>query len=100
MKRVVNCIIELSSIIEDFTFESSVIPASDAFEKPEILYIDDEEDNLFVFKAAFRRFYKVHTALAGAEGLEILKHKDVVLVITDQRMPRMTGVQFLQNLPA
>lgn len=86
--------------MESFTFDSSVIPASNALEKPEILYIDDEEDNLFVFKAAFRRFYKVHTALSGEEGLEILKHKDVALVITDQRMPRMTGVQFLQNLPA
>jgi len=74
--------------------------APDLLEKPEILHIDDEEDNLFVFKAAFRRFYKVHTALSGEEGLEILKDKDVSLVITDQRMPRMTGVQFLQNLPA
>jgi len=84
--------------MENFAFEKSVITASDALGKPEILYIDDEEDNLFVFKAAFRRFYKVYTAQSGEEGLEILKEKDISLVITDQRMPRMTGVQFLQNI--
>ena len=85
--------------MENFTLEKPVeIPLEQA-EKPEILYIDDEEDNLLVFKAAFRRHYKVHTAQSGEEGLEILKEKDVSLVITDQRMPRMTGVQFLQHLP-
>ena len=85
--------------MENLTFEKSVTAGPDLLDKPEILYIDDEEDNLFVFKAAFRRFYKVYTAKSGEEGLEILKEKDVSLVITDQRMPRMTGVQFLQNLP-
>lgn len=74
------------------------LPA-ETYDKPSILYIDDEEDNLIVFKSAFRRFYKVHTALSGEEGLEILKTQDISVVITDQRMPRMTGVQFLKNLP-
>jgi class 3 adenylate cyclase len=68
-------------------------------DKPSILYIDDEEDNLIVFKSAFRRFYKVHTAISGEEGLEIFRNENIALVITDQRMPHMTGVQFLQNLP-
>lgn len=68
-------------------------------EKLSILYIDDEEDNLIVFKSAFRRFYKVYTANSGEEGLQILNTEDIALVITDQRMPRMTGVQFLQSLP-
>lgn len=68
-------------------------------EKLSILYIDDEEDNLIVFKSAFRRFYKVYTATSGEEGLQILNTEDIALVITDQRMPRMTGVQFLQSLP-
>lgn len=69
--------------------------------KPEhtILYVDDEEDNLTVFKSAFRRNYKVITALSAAEGLEIVKNEHVDLIITDQRMPHMTGIQFLKNLP-
>lgn len=64
-----------------------------------ILYVDDEEDNLTVFKSAFRRNYKVITALSAAEGLEIVKNEHVDLIITDQRMPHMTGIQFLKNLP-
>ena len=68
-------------------------------EKVHILYVDDEEDNLIVFRSAFRRYYKVHTATSGEQGLEILKNEPVALVITDQRMPNMTGVQFLKQLP-
>ena len=85
--------------MENFTLAKPDTVPGDPSEKPEILYIDDEVDNLLVFKSAFRRHYKVHTAQSGEEGLEILKEKDVSLVITDQRMPRMTGVQFLQHLP-
>ncbi|WP_146899946.1 adenylate/guanylate cyclase domain-containing protein [Adhaeribacter aerolatus] len=85
--------------MENLTLEQPVLTSLDNSDKPEILYIDDEEDNLLVFKSAFRRHYKVHTAISGEEGLAILQEKDVSLVITDQRMPRMTGVQFLQNLP-
>ena len=68
-------------------------------EKYSILYIDDEEDNLVVFKAAFRRYYNIHTATSGQEGLSILQNIPIPLIITDQRMPEMTGIQFLQELP-
>ncbi|HEY1038977.1 MAG TPA: response regulator, partial [Bacteroidia bacterium] len=64
-----------------------------------ILYVDDEEDNLVVFKSAFRRNYNVLTATSAAEGLEIVKHQAVDMIITDQRMPLMTGIQFLKSLP-
>jgi hypothetical protein len=40
-------------------------------EKPNILYIDDEEDNLVVFKAAFRRDYKIFTALSADDSHRI-----------------------------
>ena len=63
-----------------------------------ILYIDDEEDNLTVFNATFRRSYKVHLALSGREGLEIMEKHNIHLVITDQRMPDMTGIQFLEQI--
>ena len=67
--------------------------------KPSILYVDDEEDNLFVFKSAFRRDYNIFTALSGVEGLEIFKKEKISVIITDQRMPHMTGTQFLQQIP-
>jgi len=65
-----------------------------------ILYVDDEENNLNSFRAALRRYYNVFTALSGEEGIEILKRNDIHVVVTDQRMPNMTGVQFLQHIPS
>ena len=51
-----------------------------------ILYVDDEENNLNSFRAALRRDYNVFTALTGEEGLEILGKNDIHVVVTDQRM--------------
>jgi class 3 adenylate cyclase/FixJ family two-component response regulator len=64
-----------------------------------ILYVDDEVNNLNSFRAALRRNYNVFTAQSGEEGLEIFSHNDIQVIVTDQRMPGMTGVQFLQQLP-
>lgn len=62
-----------------------------------ILYVDDEPQNLISFKATFRREYTIYTATGGQEGMEILRQHHVHLIITDQRMPGMTGVQFLEK---
>ncbi|MGK2864129.1 MAG: adenylate/guanylate cyclase domain-containing protein [Chitinophagaceae bacterium] len=64
-----------------------------------VLYVDDEENNLNSFRAALRRNYNVFTALSGEAGMEILAKNDIHVVVTDQRMPHMTGVQFLQHIP-
>ncbi len=63
-----------------------------------ILYVDDEEINLRLFKATFRRDYNILTATSAKEGLEILAKNTVDLVITDQRMPEVTGVEFLSKV--
>jgi len=63
-----------------------------------ILFVDDEAQNLVSFKASYRRMYDVHTAESGEEGIEVLRNNDVDLVITDQRMPGMTGVEFLKTI--
>jgi DNA-binding NtrC family response regulator len=60
-----------------------------------VLYVDDEVNNLASFKACFRREFEVHTALSGAEGLEILNKEEIHVIVTDQRMPGMTGIEFL-----
>jgi sigma-B regulation protein RsbU (phosphoserine phosphatase) len=65
---------------------------------PPILYVDDEIDNLTVFNSAFRRYYEIHLASSGREGLEIMKKNEIRLVITDQRMPVMTGTEFLEKI--
>jgi sigma-B regulation protein RsbU (phosphoserine phosphatase) len=63
-----------------------------------ILYVDDEIDNLTVFNSAFRRHFKIHVASSAREGLEIMKQNDIQLVISDQRMPEMTGTEFLEKI--
>lgn len=64
-------------------------------EKIKVLYVDDEVNNINSFKATFRRDFYVFTALSAKEGLEILRENEIHIIITDQRMPEMTGVEFL-----
>lgn len=61
-----------------------------------LLYVDDEESNLRVFKDTFRRKYKIFTATSAKEGIEILNNEKVDLILSDQRMPEMSGVEFLK----
>jgi len=67
-------------------------------EKFPLLYVDDEEHNLISFEATFRKEYKVHTAKSAEEGIAVMRENDIKLVITDQRMPDMTGIQFLEKI--
>jgi two-component system sensor histidine kinase/response regulator len=62
-----------------------------------ILYVDDEESNLKGFKSIYFTEYNIHTATSGPEALNILANHEVQIIITDQKMPGMTGVQFLSN---
>ncbi|MDM1296116.1 response regulator [Sphingobacterium sp. N143] len=66
--------------------------------KISILYVDDEENNLLSFKATFRLKYNVFTAISGAEAIELVKSNPIDIIITDQRMPEMTGVEFLEEI--
>lgn len=61
-----------------------------------ILIVDDETVNLRLMERLFRRAYDVVTALSGKEALELLGQHDVALIISDQRMPGMTGIEFLK----
>jgi response regulator RpfG family c-di-GMP phosphodiesterase len=63
-----------------------------------VLYVDDEVNNLNTFKATFRKMYNIHIALSGEEGKKILKDHHIDIIITDQRMPVMTGVEFLSSI--
>ncbi|MDE0884710.1 MAG: ATP-binding protein [Myxococcota bacterium] len=60
-----------------------------------ILYVDDEPDNLRVFELTFRREFTVLTASSAEEGMEILNANPIAVVLSDQRMPGVTGVEFL-----
>ena len=67
--------------------------------KPIVLCVDDEIDNVEALERLFRNKFTVLKAMSGPQALEILDHHrgPVSVIITDQRMPEMTGVQFLQE---
>ncbi len=63
---------------------------------PTILYVDDEEHNLTVFEATFEDYYDVRTAESARQAFRILQNEPIHVLVTDQRMPEMTGVQLLE----
>ncbi|PJA06785.1 MAG: two-component system response regulator [Flavobacteriales bacterium CG_4_10_14_0_2_um_filter_32_8] len=66
--------------------------------KINVLYIDDEVNNLEAFKSSFRRFYKIFIASSAVEGRKILEENEIEVILTDQRMPEITGVEFLESI--
>jgi signal transduction histidine kinase len=67
-------------------------------EKVRVLYIDDEVNNLQSFKALFRKDYEIFIAESGAEAKLILDAEPMHVIISDQRMPGMTGVEFFESI--
>lgn len=62
-----------------------------------VLYVDDEFINLRLFEMAFKRHYNVFVAESGQQALDILREKEIQLIITDQKMPKMTGTELLES---
>ncbi|OGR37030.1 MAG: hypothetical protein A2051_08670 [Desulfovibrionales bacterium GWA2_65_9] len=65
--------------------------------KPSLLYVDDERENLQSFKALFRRDYQVFLAETAQAALEIMRTEDISVLVTDQRMPEVTGTVLLEQ---
>ncbi|AOM75887.1 response regulator [Pedobacter steynii] len=63
-----------------------------------VLYVDDEVHNLNAFKASFRRKFNVFTANSAVEGRQVLESEDIHVIVTDQRMPVTTGIEFLESV--
>src|ERR1041385_2538961 len=61
-----------------------------------ILVVDDEVDNLDAFRFNFKRVFNIVTAGGGEEALGLLAATDVAVIVTDQRMPKMTGLELLR----
>jgi response regulator RpfG family c-di-GMP phosphodiesterase len=61
-----------------------------------VLYLDDEEANLFSFKAAFRREFEVHTCIEPHQAVRLMDEHEFHVVLSDQRMPRISGVEFFE----
>jgi len=63
-----------------------------------VLYIDDEENNLKSFKANFRRDFEIYTAISAEAAALLMKTNEIDIIISDQRMPNMTGVEFFNSI--
>lgn len=63
-----------------------------------ILYVDDEESNLRVFDSVFSRYFNIYTANNGNTGIKMLREYDIHMIITDQKMPEMTGTDLLEKI--
>ena len=65
-----------------------------------IMIVDDEPVNLRTLTRLLRETYEVVTAESGAEALTLLQQHNVALMISDQRMPGMTGIELMKNTVA
>lgn len=63
-----------------------------------VLYIDDEPHNLTSFKASFRRIFNVYISEDTDEARRIMENKDIQVILSDQRMPKMTGIEFFESI--
>ena len=66
--------------------------------KEPILYVDDEPENLQGFHYLLYREFKVFTASTAKEGFEVLKNNEIKVLLTDQRMPETSGIEFLEQV--
>jgi DNA-binding NtrC family response regulator len=65
-----------------------------------ILYVDDEQANLDLFRRVFEDDFEVICASGGEEALELLGSREIGVLISDHRMPKMTGVELLERAAA
>lgn len=70
--------------------------AEDRVKRP-ILVVDDEEEILFSLRGLLRQEFEVYTAQTGAEAVDLMRRQMLHVVLTDQRMPGMTGVDLLRQ---
>lgn len=66
-------------------------------DQPVIFYLDDQRSNLDVFQAAMPDEWSVHIFDDPAQANDALKHQAPWVVVSDQRMPQLTGVDFLEK---
>ena len=74
----------------------TLIPSGLPTAKPRVLYVDDETENLVSFKALFRRDYEIFLAQSAHEAMDILRAESMDVLVTDQRMPEMSGSDLLE----
>ncbi len=68
------------------------------YKEHNLLVVDDEVEIQSALRRQFRRICNVHTATSAAEGMQILAQVPIHAIISDQRMPQVTGSEFLKKV--
>ena len=88
----------MNDIISDLETLKKQLRTTTRRQKPKMLVVDDEPDNLDLLYRTFRRDFQVSKAESGLQALEVLEREgEVAVIISDQRMPEMKGTEFLSK---
>ena len=85
----------ISDKIQNTEMQGSVATETNQ-KKGKILYVDDSDMNLTLFQASFEKDFEILLAESGPEGLEIMRNNEIAVIISDQRMPGMSGTELLE----
>ncbi len=85
-----------------FSMENITKDTKDESDKPLVMLVDDEVENINVLRQLLESHFQIITGLNGAEALKMIDNmvdpKQIQLIISDQRMPKVTGVEFLEQI--
>lgn len=65
-----------------------------------LLYVDDENINVQLFRLSFRAEYEIITCTSALESIGIVEREDIKVVITDYKMPVMNGIELIERIKA
>ena len=76
-----------------------IVVEKQSHKKHTVLIVDDEDDNLQLLRRTLRKDYNILTATSGVEALNVVKERaeEISLIISDYKMPVMTGTEFLEQ---
>lgn len=63
-----------------------------------IIYVDDEQINLELFKINFRNDFEIFVADSAVKGLDIIAQNNINVIISDLKMPHMNGLEFIEKI--
>lgn len=63
-----------------------------------LLIVDDERSIVSTLEESFRGLFRIHTATSGQDALKLFKEHDIHLIVSDQRMPEMTGIELFAKV--
>ena len=71
---------------------------ADLKDRPRLLFVDDEQRVLNSMRIMFRREFDLYLAAGGRDALKIIRDNDIDVIVSDHRMPEMTGVEVLSRV--